>query len=109
MPGSRACHIHFVKASESEDVRANADYCVATDLRSMGGQACEGLVTSLIEDVAEFLDLATRNGAKRANQATYRADQVRNVAENEFERIVSCIHMTIQFLCVPGASKQLPL
>jgi hypothetical protein len=54
----------------------------------------EGGVARAIEDVAEFLDFAAREGFQRAEYAAAHADGISDIAEHMLDRLVTRIHVT---------------
>ena len=76
------------------DDRSNADDRIGTAPARLADYAVEGRVTRMIEDVAEFLDFATREGLQRAEYAAAHADRISDIAEHMLDRLIARVHVT---------------
>jgi hypothetical protein len=88
------------------DRRSNADARIGSGSAGLADCAVKGGVTRAIEDVAEFLDFAAREGFQRAQYAAAHTDGISDIAEHMLDRLVARVHVTKQFLCVASAGEQ---
>ena len=76
------------------DRRSNADDRIGSAPARLTDYAVERGVTRMIEDVAEFPDLAAREGLQRAEYAAAHADGISDIAEHMLDRLIARVHVT---------------
>ena len=99
-------HVHFVKSREMQDAwcARRRRHWPAPPLR--GHQPLQCVMARLVEYVAELCDLAAHQRFQSAGNAADGAHRVGDVAEDELLRLVTGIHVAIQFLSVAGTGEQ---
>ena len=92
--GSGAGHHHLMGTGPALDRGSNADDRIGSAPARLTDCAVEGGVARAIEDVAEFLDFAPREGFQRAEYAAAHADGISDVAEHMLDRLIARVHVT---------------